>query len=289
MKKFKGIILAGGSGSRLFPITNGLSKQLLPIYNKPMIYYPLSILMLSNISDILIITKSEDQISFKNLLGDGSNFGIKISYAIQKKPKGIAEALLIGEDFIGKDCVCLILGDNIFWGDSLHKKLLDAKKNITGNVIFSYFVENPKNFAVINKIGKKYTIDEKPVKPKNNLVATGLYFYDNDVLKFAKKIRPSKRGELEITSINRIYAKKNRTKVINLGRGYAWYDAGTFSNLLNASFFVQTIEQRQGLKIACLEEIALNKKWITKNQLKKMISRYKDNDYGKYLKTILDK
>ena len=282
----KGIILAGGYGKRLNPITFSISKHLLPIYNKPLIYYPLSILMLANIKDILLITKSEDLILFKKLLGDGSDYGIKINYAIQEKPKGIAQAFTIGENFIGSDKVCLILGDNIFWGDGLHKKLLNAKKNLNGNVIFSYNVDNPQDFAVLEKSSRGIKIIEKPKNNTNKQVVTGLYFYDNSVINLAKKIKPSSRGELEITSINNIYAKKNKTKVINLGRGFAWYDAGTFSNLLKASMFIQTIEHRQGMRIACLEEIALNKKWITLKKFKKLISKYENNEYGNYLKVL---
>ena len=283
----KGIILAGGYGKRLNPITFSVSKHLLPIYNKPLIYYPLSILMLSEIRDILIITKAEDLSSFKKLLGNGSDFGVKISYAAQDKPNGIAEAFIIGENFIGSDSVCLILGDNIFWGDGLHKKLMKAKDALKGNVLFSYMVDNPKEFATINKVGKFIKIIEKPKSNKNKLVATGLYFYDNSVINIAKKIKPSSRGELEITTINNIYAKKNKTKVVDLGRGFAWYDAGTFSNLLKASLFIQTIEQRQGLRIACLEEIALNKKWINKKKFKEVISKYDSNEYSNYLKNII--
>ena len=283
----KGIILAGGYGKRLNPITFSVSKHLLPIYDKPLIYYPLSILMLANIKDILIITKSEDLNSFKKLLGNGSDHGIKISYEIQDHPRGIAEAFTIGQKFIGKDNVCLILGDNIFWGDGLHKKILNAKHNLSGNVLFSYSVNNPEEFAVLNRNPKGIKIIEKPKNNKNKEVVTGLYFYDNSVINLSKKVKPSSRGELEITTINNIYAKKNKTKIINLGRGFAWYDAGTFSNLLKASVFIQTIEQRQGLRIACIEEIAFNKKWITMKKLKKLISKYDNNPYGEYLKKII--
>lgn len=283
----KGIILAGGYGTRLYPITFSISKHLVPIYNKPMIYYPLSILMLADIKDVLIITKSKDLRSFKELLGNGSDFGIKISYEIQDKPRGIVEAFVIGEKFIGNDDVCLILGDNIFWGDGLHKKLHRAKEILNGNVLFSYNVENPQDFAVIEKTSENFKITEKPKNKKNKLVVTGLYFYDNTVVNLSKKIKLSKRGELEITALNNLYAKKNKTSVINLGRGYAWYDAGTFSNLMKASFLIQTIEQRQGFRIACLEEIALYKKWITIKEFKKTIFKYKNTEYGRYLNLII--
>ena len=283
----KGIILAGGYGTRLYPITFSISKHLLPIYNKPMIYYPLSILMLADIKDILIITKSKDLNSFKELLGDGSDFGINISYEIQDKPRGIVEAFIIGEKFIANDNVCLILGDNIFWGDSLHQKLNKAKRILNGNVLFSYNVENPQEFAVIEKSSNRFKITEKPKNKKNKLVATGLYFYDNTVVNLSKQINPSSRGELEISTLNNLYAKKNKTSVINLGRGYAWYDAGTFSNLMKASFFIQTIEQRQGFRIACLEEIALNKKWITNKKYKQIILKYNNTEYGRYLNMII--
>ena len=226
--------------------------------------------MLADIKDILIITKSKDLNSFKELLGDGSDFGINISYEIQDKPRGIVEAFIIGEKFIANDNVCLILGDNIFWGDSLHQKLNKAKRILNGNVLFSYNVENPQEFAVIEKSSNRFKITEKPKNKKNKLVATGLYFYDNTVVNLSKQINPSSRGELEISTLNNLYAKKNKTSVINLGRGYAWYDAGTFSNLMKASFFIQTIEQRQGFRIACLEEIALNKKWITIKNINKL-------------------
>ena len=286
----KGIILAGGSGSRLNPITNAVSKQLLPIYDKPMIYYPLSVLMLSGIREILIITTPLDRSSFFRLLGDGSQFGIKIEYAIQNKPNGLAEAFLIGEKFIGKSKVCLILGDNIFYGSELITSLKKASNLNRGATVFGYKVKNPKNFGIVelNKKGKVISLEEKPSKPKSKIAVTGLYYYDNEVIKISKMIKPSKRGELEITDINKIYLDRRKLNVQLLGRGFAWLDTGTYESLLNASKFVETIESRQGNKIACLEEIAFKKKWINRNQLIIRANLFKKSSYGEYLLSLLD-
>jgi len=287
----KGIILAGGSGSRLYPVTKSISKQLLPVYDKPMIYYPLSVLMLAGIRDILIITTPEDQDNFKRLLDDGNQFGINLSYAIQPNPEGLAQAFIIGENFIGEDNVCLILGDNIFYGQGLTSILNKAGLKKNGATIFTYKVANPENFGIVelDSQNKAISIKEKPKKPKNNHAATGLYFYDNDVIKIAKKIKPSARGELEITSINQVYLKKGHLDVENLGRGFAWLDTGTFESLLDASHFVETIEKRQGYKIACLEEIAFNQGWISEKQIKQMARKLSKNSYGDYLNALLKK
>jgi glucose-1-phosphate thymidylyltransferase len=287
----KGIVLAGGSGSRLYPLTVAFSKQLLPIFDKPMIFYPLSVLMLAGIRDILIIVNPKDKNLFFNLLGDGSAYGIKLQYEIQKKPNGIAECFIIGKKFIKKDNVCLILGDNIFYGyqfSSLLKEGFSLKK---GALIFTNFVKNPKDFAIaeFDKFGKVVSLQEKPNIPKTNHAVTGLYFYDNDVIRIAESLKPSKRGELEITDINISYLKNNLLKAYDLGRGFAWLDTGTQQSLLEAGEFVSTIEKRQGLKIACLEEIAFNFGWIDK---KKLFMQYKKNNnspYGDYLKDILNK
>ncbi len=287
---YKGIVLAGGFGSRLHPITIGMSKHLLPVYDKPMIYYPISVLMLAGIRDILIISTSHDIINFKKLLGDGSKFGISFNYIVQEKPDGLAQAFLLGEEFIGDDNVALILGDNIFYGQNFTKILRNSKKNNPGATIFAYHVSDPKRFGVveINDDNKVISIEEKPKKPKSNYAITGLYFYDNNVIKHAKSISPSDRGELEISDVNNLYLLNKNIKVELLGRGFAWLDAGTDESLLEASSFVQTVEKRQGQKIACLEEIALYNKWIKINSLIIEAEKYKNNSYGKYLKLLYE-
>ena len=284
----KGIILAGGSGTRLYPTTKTISKQLLPIYDKPMIYYPLSVLMLAGIKDILVISTSLDINRFKELLGDGSTLGIKLSYAIQEQPNGLAEAFLIGEDFIKDENVCLILGDNIFYGQGFVEILKPCAKIKEGATIFAYRVNNPSSFGVVefNKYKNVISIEEKPKNPKSHFAVTGLYFYDNEVINIAKTIKPSNRGELEITSINQEYLKRNKLKVEFLGRGFAWLDTGTYDSLLEAGNFVQTIEKRQGLKIACLEEIAYRNNWISSEELLKVAKKLNNNSYGKYLEDI---
>jgi glucose-1-phosphate thymidylyltransferase len=285
----KGIILAGGSGSRLYPVTKCISKQLLPIYDKPMIYYPLSILMLAGIRDILIITTPDDQNNFKRLLNDGNQFGVNLSYVVQPSPDGLAQAFIIGEDFIGKDNVCLILGDNIFYGQGLTPLLKKATFTENGATIFTYQVKNPEKFGIVefDSHKKGISIEEKPKKPKSNYAVTGLYFYDNNVIKIAKSIKSSDRGELEITSINNIYLKKGNLNVQNLGRGFAWLDTGTFESLSDASNFVETVEKRQGYKIACLEEIAFNQGWISKDKINEIANMLDKNSYGSYLKSLL--
>lgn len=285
----KGIILAGGSGTRLYPITMGISKQLLPIYDKPMIYYPLSVLMLAGIQEILIITTPEDQSSFQRLLGDGSQFGISLQYAIQPKPEGLAQAFIIGEEFIGTDSVCLVLGDNIFYGQSFSPKLKEASSKKYGATVFGYQVKDPKRFGVVEFDNNKkvISIEEKPQNPKSNYAVTGLYFYDNDVIKLAKEIKPSLRGELEITTLNEMYLHKNKLNIEMLGRGFAWLDTGTYESLLEAAQFVETIEKRQGYKVACLEEIAFNNKWITKEDILKRAQLMAKNSYGEYLLTLV--
>ena len=270
MSEYKAIILAAGRGSRLFPITFAVNKQLLAIYDKPMIYYPLSVLMLSQIKDVLIITKKEDIKSFKSLLGNGRKLGMKISYAIQEKPKGIADAFIIGEKFIGKSNCALILGDNIFYGQNFSEKLLSAKSRQNGATIFSYPVHDPQRYGVVelDKKNNPIKIVEKPKVPKSNLAVTGLYFYDNQIVNIAKSLKPSKRGELEITDVNKVYLKKKKLYMESFGRGFAWLDTGTPESLLTANIFIANIEQRQGLKIACLEEITYLNKWISKLKLK---------------------
>lgn len=286
----KGIILAGGSGTRLFPITLGISKQLLPIYDKPMIYYPLSVLMLAGIREVLIITTPEDQSGFQRLLGDGSDFGISLEYAVQPEPEGLAQAFIIGEEFIGNDSVCLVLGDNIFWGQGFSPKLLKAASLEEGAVVFGYEVQDPERFGVV-EFDEHYnavSIEEKPVKPKSKYAVTGLYFYDNDVIEISKNIKPSERGELEITTVNQIYLKNNKLKVELLGRGFAWLDTGTHDSLLDAASFVETIEKRQGFKVACLEEIAYRQGWLTSDKIKQQSAKLAKTNYGKYLKLLLD-
>jgi glucose-1-phosphate thymidylyltransferase len=285
----KGIVLAGGSGTRLYPITQGVSKQLLPIYDKPMIFYPISVLMLAGIRDVLIISTPEDIDGYKRLLADGSQFGINISYEIQPTPDGLAQAFIIGEEFIGDDSVCLVLGDNIFYGQGFTPKLLSASKNIKGATVFGYQVKDPERFGVVEFDAdmKAISLEEKPVQPKSNYAVTGLYFYDNDVVGIAKTIKPSARGELEITCINNAYLERGNLNVELLGRGFAWLDTGTHESLLEASHFVQTIEHRQGLKVACLEEISWNNGWLSVEKLEALAKIMSKNSYGEYLNNLL--
>ena len=281
----KGIVLAGGSGTRLYPVTQCISKQLLPVYNKPLIYYPISVLMLAGIKDILIISTPKDITRFKELLGDGSSLGIKFSYLTQDEPRGLAEAFIIGDDFIENDDVALILGDNIFYGQAFSDILKDAVLNKNGARVFGYKVKDPKNFGVVEFDSQKkvISIEEKPENPKSSFVLTGLYFYDNEVTKIAKSLKPSKRGELEITDLNQIYLDKGLLNLHILGRGFAWFDTGTHESLLEASQFIETIEKRQGFKIACLEEIAYYKNYISKDQLLTIAQSLGNSEYGKYL------
>lgn len=289
----KGIILAGGSGTRLYPLTIASSKQLMPVYDKPMIYYPLSILMLLGIQDILIISTNEDTPRFQKLLGDGKNLGMNFSYEVQHEPKGLAEAFLIGEDFIGNDSVSLILGDNLFHGSGYLESIRTAIQNIEGGLIFGYKVKNPKDYGVVefdkfeNKNSLVKSLEEKPLNPKSNYAVPGLYFYDNDVIKLTKELKPSNRGELEITDLNKSYLKEKRLSVQILGRGVTWFDTGTHRSLLSASNYVESLESRQGVKISCIEEIALHKGYINKKQLIDYISLYPNNEYSKYLKKLI--
>lgn len=286
----KGIILAGGSGTRLYPITMGVSKQLLPIYDKPMIYYSLSVLMLAKIKDILIITTPEDNEYFKRALGDGSQFGVNLTYEIQPSPDGLAQAFIIGEKFIGDDNVCLVLGDNIFYGQGFSAKLVQAVSRKQGATVFGYQVKDPERFGVVefDKNQRVISIEEKPSKPKSQYAVTGLYFYDNRVIDIAKKIKPSHRGELEITFVNRAYLEMGELSVEFLGRGFAWLDTGTHESLLSASQFVETVELRQGFKIACLEEIAFSNGWLTLDHIKERVKLLKKTGYGQYLQSLIE-
>ena len=286
----KGIILAGGSGTRLYPITQGLSKQLLPIYDKPMIYYPLSVLMLAGIQDVLIITTPEDLDSFKRLLGNGAQFGIRLEYAIQPSPDGLAQAFIIGEEFIGDSNVCLVLGDNIFYGQGFTPMLKQAVAREKGATVFGYQVKDPERFGVVEFDEQKRAIslEEKPQHPKSHFAVTGLYFYDNDVIQIAKQVKPSERGELEITTVNQMYLERGDLNVELLGRGFAWLDTGTHSSLLEAAQFVETLEKRQGYKVACLEEIAFNQGWLSKEQVLKIGHTMSKNSYGQYLISLVE-
>lgn len=286
----KGIILAGGSGTRLYPITKGVSKQLLPIYDKPMVYYPLSVLMLAGIRDILLISTPEDIAGFQRLLGDGSEFGINLQYAVQPSPDGLAQAFIIGEEFIGKDPVCLVLGDNIFYGQGFSPMLRAAASRATGATVFGYQVKDPERFGVVEFDQQKraISIEEKPKKPKSHFAVTGLYFYDNDVIEIAKNVKPSERGELEISCINSAYLERGDLNVEVLGRGFAWLDTGTHESLLEAGLFVETIEKRQGYKIACLEEIAFNNGWLDAASLQRIGQSLSKNSYGQYLLSLVN-
>ena len=290
MKKRKGIILAGGSGTRLYPLTLAISKQIMPVYDKPMIYYPLSILMQADIREVLIITTPRDLETFKSLLGDGSQWGMKFQYKIQEKPNGLAEAFIIGADFIGEDNVAMILGDNMFYGEHLSQKLKEANERENEATIFGYYVKDPRAYGVveIDENGKAVSIEEKPANPKSNYAVPGLYFYTNELIDIAKKVKPSARGELEITSINEEYMKRGQLRVEKLGRGMTWFDTGTHDALIETASFVQTIQKRQGLQICCPEEIAFDKGWISSEQLLDLAQRYMKTDYGKYLKDLAE-
>lgn len=284
----KGIVLAGGSGTRLYPITKGVSKQLLPVYDKPMIYYPISVLMLAGIKDILIISTPHDIDGFKRLLGDGSQFGVKFSYVVQASPDGLAQAFILGEEFISDDNCCLVLGDNIYFGQSFGQKLQQAVSRIQGATVFGYQVTDAERFGVVefDENFKAISIEEKPANPKSNWAVTGLYFYDNNVVEFAKQIKPSARGELEISTLNEMYLKQNSLTVEILGRGFAWLDTGTHDSLMDAAQFIHTIEKRQGLKVACLEEIAYRNNWLTKEQLFMLGQQMSKTEYGQYILKI---
>ena len=286
----KGIILAGGSGTRLYPITKGVSKQLLPIYDKPMIYYPLSVLMLAGIQDILIITTPEDKESFERLLGDGTQFGIRLQYAIQPSPDGLAQAFIIGEAFIGNSNVCLVLGDNIFYGQGFTPMLKQAVARAKGATVFGYQVKDPERFGVVefDEHKRAISLEEKPMHPKSHFAVTGLYFYDNQVIQIAKQVKPSERGELEITTVNQMYLERGDLNVELLGRGFAWLDTGTHASLLEAAQFVETLEKRQGYKVACLEEIAFNHGWLSKEQVLSTGQSMSKNDYGQYLISLVE-
>lgn len=289
IKQRKGIILAGGAGTRLYPVTHAVSKQLLPIYDKPMIYYPLSVLMLGGIRDILIITTPEDDMKFRNLLGDGSQWGISFSYAIQSRPEGLAQAFILGKEFIGNDHVCLVLGDNIFYGHGFQQIMQDSVKSFKGGLIFGYLVRDPERYGVVefDKSGKVISIEEKPSFPKSNYAVPGLYFFDSDVVDIASEIKPSARGELEIADVINAYLVRGDLRVELLGRGYAWLDTGTHESLLEAATFIQTIEKRQGLKVACVEEIAYRMGYIGAEQVSKLAEPLKKNGYGQYLVNLI--
>jgi len=290
MKNRKGIILAGGSGTRLYPLTQAISKQMMPVYDKPMIYYPLSVLMEAKIREVLIITTPRDNETFKNLLGDGSQWGMHFEYKIQENPNGLAEAFIIGADFIGQDNVAMILGDNMFYGSHLTEMLKNANSRENEATIFGYEVKDPRRYGVveIDKDGKAVSIEEKPSNPKSNYAVPGLYFYPNDVIEISKNVKPSARGELEITSVNEEYMKQNRLYVETFGRGMTWFDTGTHDALIETASFVQTIEKRQGLQVCCPEEIAFENKWISADELSKLADKYMKTDYGKYLKQLAE-
>lgn len=285
----KGIVLAGGSGTRLYPITQGVSKQLLPIYDKPMIFYPVSVLMLAGIRDILIITTPEDMPAFQRLMKDGSQFGVNFTYAVQPSPDGLAQAFIIGEKFVGNDTCALVLGDNIFFGHGFSKKLEDAASKTKGATVFGYQVQDPERFGVVefDEHYKAISIEEKPLKPKSNWAVTGLYFYDNNVLEMAKEVKPSARGELEITTLNQMYLERGELEVGLLGRGFAWLDTGNHDSLIEASQYIHTIEKRQGMKVACLEEIAFRKKWLTADDIAVQAEKLKKTSYGQYLAMLI--